>query len=59
MEAASRPLEEPNKVPGLVAPTTHSAGATEELKKYNILSNLIGTLLQLQAKNGLGTAIAA
>jgi hypothetical protein len=28
------PLQEPNRIPGLVAPTTHSAGATQEAKKH-------------------------
>jgi hypothetical protein len=35
LEPDLTPLEEPNKVPSLVAPTTHSAGATEESKKHN------------------------
>jgi hypothetical protein len=29
------PMQEPNRIPGLMTPATHSAGATEEAKKYN------------------------
>ena len=35
LEPDVTPLEEPSRLPGLLAPTTHSAGSTEESKKYN------------------------
>jgi hypothetical protein len=35
LEPEQAPVAEPNRMRGLVAPTTHSAGATTEARKYN------------------------
>lgn len=35
LEPNATPLQEPNTIPGLVAPTTHAAGTESEAKKYD------------------------
>lgn len=35
LEPGATPLQEPNTIPGLVAPTTHAAGTESEAKKYD------------------------
>jgi hypothetical protein len=35
LEPDEDPVEEPTRLPGLIVPTTHAAGSTEEKKKYN------------------------
>jgi hypothetical protein len=51
------PLQEPNRIPGLVAPTTHSAGATQEAKKYNYVETFDREPFIATRKNGLEAAM--